>query len=147
MDNMERAMQLKTDTPSPQHIEQLFDGLRSYNIQYVDAAAFKPFAVFEVDEQGAVMAGLTAMQKGNWLCIQYLWVSEALRGKGMGSQLMAAAAQEARARGCQYLLVDTFSFQALAFYQKQGFALQMSLDNFPHHGQQRHYLTKALVPQ
>ncbi|HHC1479245.1 TPA: hypothetical protein ACN7VN_002557 [Klebsiella pneumoniae] len=48
------------------------------------------------------------------------------------------------AQGCSHLLVDTFSFQALPFYQKLGYQLQMSLPDFPHAGMQRHYLSKAL---
>ncbi|EAS6424226.1 N-acetyltransferase, partial [Salmonella enterica] len=39
-------------------------------------------------------------------------------------------------------LVDTFSFQALPFYEKQGYILQMSLPDFPKVGSQRHYLIK-----
>ncbi|MFH7098862.1 N-acetyltransferase, partial [Klebsiella pneumoniae] len=50
----------------------------------------------------------------------------------------------AQAQGCSHLLVDTFSFQALPFYQKLGYQLQMSLPDFPHAGMQRHYLSKAL---
>jgi hypothetical protein len=48
-------------------------------------------------------------------------------------------------QGCQQSLVDTFSFQALAFYQKQGYVLQMTLNDFPEKGIQRHYLTKTLA--
>ena len=54
------------------------------------------------------------------------------------------AEQQAQAQGCSHLLVDTFSFQALPFYQKLGYQLQMSLPDFPHAGMQRHYLSKAL---
>lgn len=32
--------------------------------------------------------------------------------------------------GCSHVLVDTFSFQALPFYQKLGYQLQMSLPVF-----------------
>ncbi|MDR8247835.1 GNAT family N-acetyltransferase, partial [Acinetobacter baumannii] len=81
---------------------------------------------------------------GNWLCIEYLWVSETTRGRGLGSELMQEAEQQAQAQGCSHLLVDTFSFQALPFYQKLGYQLQMSLPDFPHAGMQRHYLSKAL---
>lgn len=57
---------------------------------------------------------------------------------------MHEAENQARARGCSHVLVDTFSFQALPFYQKLGYQLQMSLPGFPHVGMQRHYLSKAL---
>ncbi len=92
----------------------------------------------------ALVTQLIAKRKGNWLCIEYLWVSETTRGCGLGSELMQEAEQQAQAQGCSHLLVDTFSFQALPFYQKLGYQLQMSLPDFPHAGMQRHYLSKAL---
>ena len=33
---------------------------------------------------------------------------------------------------------------ARPFYEKQGYQLQMSLQDYPYPGMQRHYLTKAL---
>jgi GNAT superfamily N-acetyltransferase len=56
---------------------------------------------------------------------------------------MQAAEQEARDRGCRFAQVDTASFQARPFYEKLGYTLRFSLDNYPRH-HQRHYLTKAL---
>ncbi len=32
-----------------------------------------------------MQGGLIAKRKGNWLCIEYLWVSEATRGRGLGA--------------------------------------------------------------
>ncbi|KEA51745.1 hypothetical protein DT73_15975 [Mangrovibacter sp. MFB070] len=136
---------VKTDTPTEQQIAQLTGGLRSYNIQFVEPEMFRPFAVFDTDEQGVIQAGISGKQQGEWLSIEFLWVGEALRGTGLGGRLVAAVEEIAVERGSRYLLVDTFSFQALGFYQKQGFVLQMSLDNYPHTGQQRHYLTRSLV--
>ena len=56
---------------------------------------------------------------------------------------MQEAEQQAQAQGCSHLLVDTMSFQALPFYQKNGYQLQMTLDNFPETGSARHYLSKT----
>ena len=56
---------------------------------------------------------------------------------------MQAAEEEAKRMGCLHALVDTFSFQARPFYEKQGYRLQMTLDDFPMKGMQRHYLSKA----
>jgi GNAT superfamily N-acetyltransferase len=88
--------------------------------------------------------GLIGTCKSEWLSISYLWVSEAMRGSGLGTELIRAAEREAVKQGCQQSLVDTFSFQALPFYQKQGYVLQMTLNDFPEKGIQRHYLTKTL---
>ncbi|WP_411815259.1 GNAT family N-acetyltransferase [Klebsiella aerogenes] len=100
--------------------------------------------IYSRDEQAVMRGGLIAKRKGNWLCIEYLWVSEATRGNGLGRELMQEAERQAQALGCSHLLVDTFSFQALPFYQKLGYQLQMSLPDFPHAGMQRHYLSKTL---
>lgn len=85
-----------------------------------------------------------ASRKGNWLCIDYLWVDDTLRGTGLGSALLRAAEQQAITYGCQQALVDTFSFQALPFYLKQSYQQPISLPDFSQTGMQRHYLTKTL---
>ncbi len=102
------------------------------------------WAFYSRDEQAVMRGGLIAKRKGNWLCIEYLWVSEATRGSGLGRELMQEAERQAQALGCSHLPVDTFSFRALPFYQKLGYQLQMSLPDFPHAGMQRHYLSKTL---
>ncbi|MBS0969411.1 N-acetyltransferase [Chimaeribacter arupi] len=122
--------------------EALFSGLRGYNRQFIDTRDWGQFGVYARNNAGDMTGGLIASRKGVWLCIDYLWVSEHLRGTGLGSQLVALAEQEGVRTGCRHALVDTFSFQALPFYVKQGYLLQMSLPDFPEPGIQRHYLTK-----
>ncbi|POP44650.1 N-acetyltransferase [Superficieibacter electus] len=125
--------------------EELLAGLRAYNSQFIDASGWGEVGVYARDENGRMTGGLIAEQKGDWFCIKYLWVSDATRGSGLGSRLMAAAEQQAQKMGCLHALVDTVSFQALPFYQKQGYQLQMTLEDFPYKGMQRHYLAKGLL--
>lgn len=122
--------------------EALLCGLRSYNNQFIDTQAWGQFGAYCRNEAGILVGGLIASRKGRWVCIDYLWVSEETRGTGLGRTLMRAAEQEAKRTGCKHALVDTFSFQALPFYVKQGYQLQMSLPDFPEEGIQRHYLIK-----
>ncbi len=110
-----------TKSINPDDQQELFAGLRQYNQQYLDAAQFGDLGIYSRDAQGVMQGGLIAKRKGNWLCIEYLWVSETTRGRGLGSELMQEAEQQAQAQGCSHLLVDTFSFQALPFYQKLGY--------------------------
>lgn len=132
-----------TDTPSHQDLDEVKAGLLSFNARHINIDELKSIAVFVNDEQGRKLAGLTGSTNGNWLRIDMLWVSDALRSRGVGRQLMQAAEQEARARGCRYAQVDTASFQARPFYEKLGYQLRFSLDNYPRE-HQRHYLTKTL---
>ena len=133
-----------TENINPADQEELLTGLREFNLRFLDPAQFGELGVYSRDVAGEMRGGLIAKRKGSWLCIEYLWVSEASRGSGLGSELMQEAESQARERGCSHMLVDTFSFQALPFYQKLGYQLQMSLPGFPHVGMQRHYLSKVL---
>ena len=139
-------MQLNiTHHVTPQDKEELLTGLRAYNAQFLNLANFSgDIAVYARDENGVMTGGLIGTRKGDWLNIDFLWVSEGARGSGLGSQVINAAEEEARRQGCRHALVDTASFQARPFYEKQGYELTMTLDDFPYPGIQRHYLSKAL---
>lgn len=123
--------------------EELLAGLRSFNIQFLNADRFGSLGIFIKNNDEVMVGGLLASVKANWLCIDYLWVSESARNDGLGRKLMGEAEQEAMKLGCIHALVDTFSFQALPFYEKLGYVKQMSLPDFPETGMQRHYLTKT----
>ncbi|MBZ6387145.1 MULTISPECIES: GNAT family N-acetyltransferase [Pantoea] len=137
-------MQLNvTDAVTHQDLDEVRLGLNTFNSRFINIDEFKSIGVFVTDEHGKKLAGLTGSTTGNWLRIDMLWVSEALRGQGVGSRLLNAAEEEARRRGCCYAQVDTASFQARPFYEKSGYTLRFSLDNYPRH-HQRHYLSKTL---
>lgn len=50
-------------------------------------------------------------------------MNESGRGKDIGTRIMLAAEDEAIKRGCIGSTLDTFSFQALGFYEKLGIPL------------------------
>jgi ribosomal protein S18 acetylase RimI-like enzyme len=58
--------------------------------------------------------------------------------------LLASAELEARKRGCNFIQLDTFSFQALGFYEKQGYKKFGDLPNYTNN-HVRFYLYKAVV--
>ncbi|MDI3427315.1 N-acetyltransferase [Enterobacter cancerogenus] len=133
------------DNVTAEEKEELLTGLRTYNGQFLDLSTFSgDIGVYVRDDKGVMLGGLIGVRKGDWLNIEYLWVSDAVRGSGVGSQLIKTAEDEARRKGCTHALVDTVSFQARPFYEKQGYQLQLSLQDYPYPGMQRHYLTKAL---
>ncbi|WP_205955202.1 GNAT family N-acetyltransferase [Pantoea stewartii] len=132
-----------TDTVSSKDLDEIRLGLNAWNSQFYDADLIKPLGLFICDAQGRKLAGLTGTTTGNWLRIDLLWVAQALRGQGTGRQLVLAAEQEARQRGCRFAQVDTGSFQAKPFYEKLGYRVRLTLDEYIMH-HQRHYLSKTL---
>jgi GNAT superfamily N-acetyltransferase len=79
-----------------------------------------------------------------WLFIELLAIPEQARGKGTGSRLIRLAEDMARERDCVGIWLDTFDFQAPAFYKAHGFTEFGCIDDFPP-AHTRHFLQKRLV--
>lgn len=77
-----------------------------------------PIGLFFEDENSRKLAGLTGEIFGNWLCIQFLFVSEQLRGQGIGSKLLQAAKSEAKQRDCQICFCGYFFFSSSDILQE-----------------------------
>ena len=90
-----------TDDGDARDIHEIHEMLKAYNLSRREASQNVPIGVFLEDEADRKLAGLTGETFGNWLCIQFLFVSEQLRGKGIGGKLLQAAEEEARKRGCK----------------------------------------------
>jgi GNAT superfamily N-acetyltransferase len=119
------------DKPADADVEVLPNGLEAFNeSRWPGHQEWKPLAVFARDGE-TIVAGLAGETYFGWLFIKYLWVSGALRGRGIGRELVRAAEGRAIERGCHSAWVDTFSFQAPGFYPKLGYAPFGELDYPP----------------
>ena len=95
-----------------------------------------------------MVAGICGNTWGGTCELRQLWVEESRRGRGLGTKLLQAAEQEARRRGCTQIVLMTFSFQAPAFYRKNGFDLVAAVDAHPrghHNFLMRKRLTATLL--
>jgi GNAT superfamily N-acetyltransferase len=117
--------------------------LLQFNHALVGPSQQQVLCVEVLDGAGAVTGGLWGHTSFGWLYTQLLVVPEALRGQGLGRQLLQAAEAQAVQRGCHGAWLDTFNPQALAFYQRVGYAPFGQLDDFPAGGT-RYFLKKAL---
>ena len=90
-----------------------------------------PIAVTMCDDQSQVIAGAAGETFGHWLLLKSLWVSEELRDRDIGSQLLENIERAAKARNCSHCLLDTLNFQAMPFYQKKGYEVQWVQNNYP----------------
>ena len=136
-------MYFRLENKESQKAQEIGNLIRAYNRSKREEAESEPLNLYVEDEKGNLLAGLIAETFGNWLEIEYLFVKEDLRGQGIGSQLLHQAESEAKMRNCRFAFVNTYQFQAPAFYQKQGYKEVFILKDYPYTGQ-RHYYQKDL---
>ena len=132
-----------TDKIEEQDKETIFQGLLEYNLARIEDKNPKDLGIYLEDETGNKLAGLIGDTHGNWLTIEFLWVSEELRGQNIGSLILKKAEETAKERGCKYVFLDTFSFQAPEFYKQHGYKEVFELKEYPVTGK-RYYFTKEL---
>jgi predicted N-acetyltransferase YhbS len=121
---------------------EIVKGLVAYNVAAVGKFDHRPLTV-TIRERGRILGGLVGETFFGWMFVSLLWVSDQHRGNGWGSSLMWTAEAEARERGVRHVYLDSFSFQAPAFYEKLGYREFGRLQDFPA-GYDRVWMTKAL---
>ncbi len=98
-----------------------------------------------LNEVSDIIGGINAsLVWASSLSIHQLWVDDKFRDHGIGRKLLLTAENEARRQGAQMAHLDTLEFQALAFYQKQGYEIFGTLEGSPCKGHKRYYMKKAL---
>ncbi|MBO4298025.1 MAG: GNAT family N-acetyltransferase [Clostridia bacterium] len=128
-------------------VRAIAEGLNAYNAEQVPFTQARPYVDMSrkiVDENGKIIAGCCATMYG-WhvLYVEILWVDALWRRQGVGRYLLRAVEEEAKRKGAYLVHLDTFDFQARAFYEKQGYRLFGTLENVPQ-GHERYYLQKQL---
>jgi GNAT superfamily N-acetyltransferase len=128
--------------PTAQHVAYIKQKIVEFNSQHFELSLRVPL-VIHLKNEVEIVAGVTGQTFGNWLMIDYLWVSESMRGKGLGLQLLKRAEKEAKVRHCTDVMLDTLAFQAKPFYEKQGYKTVFEMQDYPLTGS-RYYMTKEL---
>lgn len=89
------------------------------------AAAGHPFGLdpvaLEARRGEAFAGGLSGAIGFGWLRVHRLAVAPEARGQGIGTRLLRRAEAIARERGALGVQLDTFAFQAPAFYERLGY--------------------------
>jgi GNAT superfamily N-acetyltransferase len=82
----------------------------------------RPLAVYAYQDDRLV-GGCTGSTEDlwQWFTVDLMWVDEGLRGRGLGRRMLEAAEDEARGRGCRWAKLNTWDFQAPAFYEGCGY--------------------------
>jgi len=100
---------------------RLSDALDEHNFAASGVDDQREFTVKVAGVGGELVAGLSGWTWGTCAGIGMVWVREDSRKAGWGGQMLRAAEELARERGCTQILVSSFTFQAPAFYERHGY--------------------------
>jgi GNAT superfamily N-acetyltransferase len=114
-----------------------------FNESQAGPSGNRPLVIELRDAEGVVVGGLWGATAYGWLFTQLLVVPEQSRGLGLGRQLLSLAEAEATKRGCHAAWLDTFEFQAKAFYEQMGYDCFATLPDYPK-GSSRYFMRKDL---
>lgn len=105
-------------------------GLGAANDLFAPLADVRPLGVDARDAEGRLLGGANGRTWGDCAELQQLWVVPAQRRRGLGAAIVRRFEEEARSRGCRLVYLDTFSFQAPAFYQSLGYEVAHAIEGF-----------------
>lgn len=108
-----------------------FNNIVSEHHRMVRKIGTKSLNIFISDHQGEIWGGLVADTYWGWLEIDDFWLDESLRRQGYGREMLAYIEAEAIKEGCTQAFLQTFSFQARGFYEKQGYYVVGQMDDYP----------------
>lgn len=122
---------------------KIHEQIKQYNAPFFPEEKYYELAFHMKDDDGQLIAGINGEVFDKAAEIHFLWIDEAFRGQQLGAKILAFFEQEARKLGAEFLLLDTFDFQAPRFYEKQGYEL---LGQTPpvYDGAAKYYYSKKL---
>lgn len=98
-------------------------------------------------EDGKYLGGIVGhIEYGyNFLKIDWLALEKEARGKGVGTKLLKEIEDIAIKEGCSVGFVETVSFSAPEFYEKQGYSILGKLEDFPMKGITNYWFYKRIT--
>jgi GNAT superfamily N-acetyltransferase len=121
----------------------LWRGLVQFNRAQAGPLRYARNVITARDAKGKVVGGLILQSYWRESYIELLWLSDKARGKRLGSALIKEAERIAQKRGSCLIHLNTFSFQAPGFYEKNGYKRFGRMSGSPK-GESRHFYVKKL---
>ena len=109
-----------TDVVSPEVDRAIGGGLNNFNDAVTGISDRRPLAVVVKDASGAPVGGAIGRSSLGLLFLDLFFLPEAMRGSGLGTEVLRAFEEEGRRRGCRSAVLYTISFQAPGFYERNG---------------------------
>ncbi|MDR3470722.1 MAG: GNAT family N-acetyltransferase, partial [Devosia sp.] len=118
----DRLILLLTDAPGADAEAAIEAGLSNYNEEHAGYVDARTLAVLVKDPASLqVVGGLIGRTTLGIFFIDLIFLPPSARGEGAGRRILAMAEEEAKRRGCTAAALYTITFQAPAFYARQGY--------------------------
>ncbi len=101
--------------------EYIHNKLVEHNVKFI--TDYEEFSFCYKDEDEKVVGGIVASRDNECLTIDFLWVDNSHRGKGIGAKLIKHMESIVVDKKCKLIYLNTFGFQAPEFYKKMGYEL------------------------
>jgi GNAT superfamily N-acetyltransferase len=106
---------------SQEDIKEVQNKIMQYNDNYFKDSREYTYCI--KCENGNLIAAIIAQKTCNSIQIQFLWVDELYRHKGLGKVLLEKVEQTARQEAVNILYLYVYGFQSLDFYLKNGYTI------------------------
>src|SRR5215510_9515117 len=140
---MQNLNLVASDNATLEDLQYLEEQVNQYNFATTGIHDARLLVLLARDSGGQIYAGLSGHTWGGVAEVRFLWVDQPMRHTGIGSRLLRAAEDEARARGCRKIVLSTHSFQAPDFYRKHGYVVTGEFSDYPR-GHRSIFLEKIL---
>lgn len=106
--------------------KRIFAGFKEHAIEKTGADGLKEISSMTIRDKQKVLGAIVYQEFWGAMHIKYIWVDKHCRNQGIGSKLMDKALQFGQEKKYSFAFVETMSFQALDFYIKHGFQLELT---------------------
>jgi NAD(P)H-dependent FMN reductase/GNAT superfamily N-acetyltransferase len=120
-----------SESVTPEDLLFLEAHMNEFNFATTGIRDARGLVILLRDTNRRIYAGLSGHTWGGVAEVRLLWVDEARRHTGIGSRLLRAAENEARARGCGKIVLSTHSFQAPYFYFTHDYVVAGQFSDYP----------------
>ena len=120
------------DSPDAADVALLEEQVAAAAIAAAGLGDEQEFAIFARDDDGRILAGISAIVWGGCCELQAMWVKESLRsGGGLAFSLIAGAEAEARRRGCALVAFHAYDLLTRGLYDRLGYETVGVIENWP----------------
>jgi GNAT superfamily N-acetyltransferase len=119
------------DSPDAADVALLEEQVAAAAIAAAGLGDEQEFAIFARDDDGRIVAGISAIVWGGYCELQAMWVEESLRSRGLAFALIADAETEARRRGCALVVFHAYDLLTRGLYERLGYETVGVIEDCP----------------